>query len=80
MKAGLSLEHTSARLRDSFLYWLASPVCVTCEGNYARRTSSKANSSVLLAANLAQIKTLFPEAFTEGKVDFDGLKQLHGSH
>src|ERR1700675_2110244 len=32
----------------------------------------------LAAGNIDQLKALFPEAFTEGKVDFEGLKQLLG--
>ncbi|MDE0033450.1 MAG: site-specific DNA-methyltransferase [Deltaproteobacteria bacterium] len=32
----------------------------------------------LIAENLEEMKELFPEAFTEGKVDFDVLKQLLG--
>src|SRR5664279_5113195 len=32
----------------------------------------------IIADNIDQIKSLFPEAFTEGKVDFDVLKQLLG--
>ena len=32
----------------------------------------------LVAENIDQLKALFPEAFTEGKVDFDVLKQLLG--
>jgi len=35
-------------------------------------------STDLIAGNIAQLKVLFPEAFTEGKVDFDVLKQLLG--
>ncbi len=35
-------------------------------------------SADLLAANIDQLKTLFPEAFTEGKVDLDVLHQLLG--
>lgn len=31
-----------------------------------------------IADNIARLKALFPEAFTEGKVDFDVLKQLLG--
>ena len=31
-----------------------------------------------VAENIDQLKTLFPEAFTEGKVDFDVLKQILG--
>jgi adenine-specific DNA-methyltransferase len=32
----------------------------------------------LVAENVAKLKVLFPEAFTEGKVDFDVLKQVLG--
>ena len=32
----------------------------------------------LVAGNIEQLKALFPEAFTEGKVDFEVLKQLLG--
>ena len=32
----------------------------------------------LVAENIEQLKALFPEAFTEGKVDFEVLKQLLG--
>jgi adenine-specific DNA-methyltransferase len=32
----------------------------------------------IVAGNIEQLKTLFPEAFTEGKVNFDVLKQLLG--
>jgi adenine-specific DNA-methyltransferase len=35
-------------------------------------------SADLVAENLAQLKAFFPEAFTEGKIDFDVLKQLLG--
>ncbi|HCE67894.1 MAG TPA: site-specific DNA-methyltransferase [Geobacter sp.] len=35
-------------------------------------------SANIVADNIDQLKTLFPEAFTEGKVDFDVLKQLLG--
>jgi adenine-specific DNA-methyltransferase len=36
------------------------------------------HSADILAGNVEQLKTLFPEAFTEGKIDFDILKQLLG--
>ena len=32
----------------------------------------------MVAENVEQLKALFPEAFTEGKVDFEVLKQLLG--
>ena len=32
----------------------------------------------LVAGNIEQLKTLFPEAFTEGKIDFEVLKQVLG--
>lgn len=35
-------------------------------------------SAELVADNLAQLQQIFPEAFTEGKIDFDVLKQLLG--
>ena len=35
-------------------------------------------SADIVAENLEHLKVLFPEAFTEGKVDFDVLKQLLG--
>ena len=35
-------------------------------------------SQDLIAANIDQLKTLFPEVITEGKVDFEVLKQLLG--
>jgi len=35
-------------------------------------------SADVVADNIEQLKTLFPEAFTEGKIDFDVLKQLLG--
>lgn len=35
-------------------------------------------SADLLAENIENLKVLFPEAFTEGKVDFDVLRQLLG--
>lgn len=35
-------------------------------------------SADVIAENIDQLKTLFPEAFTEGNIDFDTLKQLLG--
>lgn len=35
-------------------------------------------SADIIAENIDQFKILFPEAFTEGKIDFDTLKQLLG--
>jgi adenine-specific DNA-methyltransferase len=35
-------------------------------------------SADLIAGNIEQLQSLFPEAFTEGKVDFEVLKQLLG--
>ena len=37
-----------------------------------------AHSADVMADNLRHLKAVFPEAFTEGKVDFDVLKQLLG--
>ena len=39
---------------------------------------SASRSSDLIAENLEQMKALFPEAFTEGRVDFEVLKHLLG--
>ncbi|MBP3955048.1 site-specific DNA-methyltransferase [Gemmata sp. G18] len=39
----------------------------------------QSRSADLLADNVARLRELFPEAFTEGKIDFDVLKQLLGS-
>ena len=38
----------------------------------------EARSTHVVAENLEHLKTLFPEAFTEGQVDFEVLKQLLG--
>ncbi len=38
----------------------------------------EARSADVLAENVERLKALFPEAFTEGKIDFDVLKQLLG--
>jgi adenine-specific DNA-methyltransferase len=35
-------------------------------------------SADLVGANVARLRALFPEAFTEGRIDFDVLKQLLG--
>ena len=40
---------------------------------------SASRSPDVIAENLEQMKDLFPEAFTEGRADFDVLKQLLGS-
>ena len=37
-------------------------------------------SANVLAANVERLRTLFPEAFAEGGIDFDVLKQLLGGH
>ena len=36
-------------------------------------------SAYIVAENLEHLKALFPEAFTEGKIDFEVLKQLLGN-
>ena len=38
------------------------------------------HSADVIAENIEQLRTLFPEAFTEGKVDFEVLKQLLNGH
>lgn len=40
--------------------------------------SSEAKSADIVAGNVAALKEMFPEAFTEGKIDFEVLKQLLG--
>ena len=35
-------------------------------------------SADLVADNVAQLKAIFPDAFTEGKIDFDALRELLG--
>jgi adenine-specific DNA-methyltransferase len=37
------------------------------------------HSADVVAANVETLRTLFPEAFTEGKIDFDVLRQLLGA-
>jgi len=39
---------------------------------------AETKSPDVVAGNIEQLKALFPEAFTEGKVDFEVLKQLLG--
>lgn len=39
---------------------------------------TETQSADIVAGNIEQLKALFPEAFTEGKVDFEVLKQLLG--
>ena len=41
-------------------------------------TSPDAASADIVANNIEHLKALFPDAFTEGKVDFEVLKQLLG--
>lgn len=38
----------------------------------------ESRSEDIIAENIEQLKVLFPEAFTEGKIDFDILRQLLG--
>lgn len=38
----------------------------------------EAQSANIVADNLSQLQSLFPEAFAEGKVQFDVLRQLLG--
>ncbi len=42
-------------------------------------TDPQTKSADLIADNIEQLKALFPESFTEGKVDFEVLKQLLGA-
>ena len=40
----------------------------------------KSTSADIVADNISKLKALFPEAFTEGKVDFDALKEVLGEY
>lgn len=40
--------------------------------------SAEAQSADIVGNNIDQLKSLFPEAFTEGRIDFEVLKQLLG--
>ncbi len=44
-----------------------------------KATDPLAQSADLVSENVVQLNTLFPEAFAEGKIDFDMLKQLLGT-
>ena len=46
--------------------------------NVIQEVDSK--SMDIVADNISKLKELFPEAFTEGKVDFDALKEVLGSY
>ena len=41
-------------------------------------TDSETKSTDPIAENLAALRSIFPDAFTEGKIDFEALKQLLG--
>lgn len=42
------------------------------------RDSAEAQSADIVGGNIDLLRSLFPEAFTEGRIDFDVLKQLLG--
>lgn len=44
------------------------------------RNSSDSKSMDIVADNISKLKELFPEAFTEGKVNFDALKEVLGDY
>ncbi len=46
--------------------------------NKIEANDAEAQSADIVADNLSQLKSLFPEAFAEGKVQFDTLRQLLG--
>jgi adenine-specific DNA-methyltransferase len=46
--------------------------------NKIEANDAEAQSADIVADNLSQLQSLFPEAFAEGKVQFDVLKQLLG--
>ena len=43
-------------------------------------TAMDSNTLDIVADNVNKLKALFPEAFTEGKVDFDALKEVLGEY
>ena len=47
--------------------------------NKIEANDAEAQSADIVADNLSQLQALFPEAFAEGKVQFDTLRQLLGS-
>lgn len=44
------------------------------------KNSSDSKSMDIVADNISKLRELFPEAFTEGKVDFDTLKEVLGDY
>ena len=46
--------------------------------NLLTAADPETRSADLVADNIVQLKALFPEAFTEGRIDFDVLRQLLG--
>ena len=54
------------------------PTTPTSEAIVPPLDAADTQSANLIDGNLAQLKTLFPEAFKEGGVDFEVLKQLLG--
>jgi adenine-specific DNA-methyltransferase len=49
------------------------------ENGELRMEKLNGKSKDIAAENIAKLKELFPEAFTEGKVDFDALKEVLGT-
>ena len=43
------------------------------------KDSADAHSADLVQANIARLRALFPDAFTEGRIDFEVLKSLLGA-
>ena len=48
------------------------------ENSMKKLTKQDGASLDIVGENIQTLKTIFPEAFTEGKVDFDVLRQLLG--
>jgi adenine-specific DNA-methyltransferase len=53
-------------------------LCESPAMNKIEANDAEAQSADIVADNLAQLQSLFPEAFAEGKVQFDTLRQLLG--
>jgi adenine-specific DNA-methyltransferase len=76
---------SAERAHSEAVLWSVSlnlpSLCVPWVINRMKRITindPESKSPDLAAANLDQVKVLFPEAFTEGRIDFDVLKGLLG--
>ena len=54
-------------------------ICLRSGMKQITANDPETRSADVLAENVEHLKTLFPEAFSEGEIDFDVLRQLLGS-